>query len=137
MISSRTGGAAVAVSASTGGRPSASIAAPSRRYSGRKSCPHSLTQCASSTTNSEIGATASSSITDGFASCSGARKRNSRASSASSASASSRSARGSVELSCAAPPAASSRSASTWSRWSAISGEMTTVAPGVSSPAIW
>ena len=41
MISSRTGGAAVAVNASTGGRPSASIAAPSRRYSGRKSWPHS------------------------------------------------------------------------------------------------
>ena len=62
-ISSRTGGAAVAVRASTGGRPSASIAAPSRRYSGRKSWPHSLTQCASSTTNSEMSATASSSST--------------------------------------------------------------------------
>ena len=62
-ISSRTGGAAVAVSASTGGRPSAWIAAPSRRYSGRKSWPHSDTQCASSTTNSEMSATDSSSIT--------------------------------------------------------------------------
>ena len=88
-------------------------------------------------TNSDTSATAISSSTVGFASCSGARKRNSSASSASSASASSRSATGSIELICAAPPAATSRSASTWSRWSAISGDTTTVAPGVSSPAIW
>ena len=45
--------------------------------------------------------------------------------------------RGTEEFSCAAPTAARSRSASTWSRWRAISGETTTVEPGVSSPAIW
>jgi len=33
--------------------------------------------------------------------------------------------------------AAASSIASTWSIWSAISGETTTVAPGVSSAAIW
>ena len=42
-----------------------------------------------------------------------------------------------VEFSCAAPPAQTLRSASTWSRCSAISGETTSVAPGVSIPAIW
>ena len=129
-ISSRTGGAAVAVSATIVGRPSASAAAPRRRYSGRKSCPHSEMQCASSTTSSDGWATASSSSTSGLASCSGARKTNSSASSASSASAASRSAARTVELSCAAPPAARARRSSTCSRWSAISGDTTTVAPG-------
>ena len=37
-------------SARTGGRPSACTALPSDRKAGRKSCPHSDTQCASSTT---------------------------------------------------------------------------------------
>ena len=41
-----------------------------------------------------------------------------------------------LELSSAAP-SARSRSASTWSRCRAISGETTSVAPAVSSPAIW
>src|SRR3954469_14155056 len=40
-ISARTGGAAVAVSASTGGWASVSIAAPRRRDAGREACPHS------------------------------------------------------------------------------------------------
>ena len=82
-------------------------------------------------------ATASSSSTAWLASCSGARKTNSRASSASSAKAASRSAAAMVELSWAAPPAARSRRSSTCSRWSAMSGETTTVAPGVRRPAIW
>ena len=70
----------------------------------------------------------------GGASCSGARKTNSSASSASSASASARSDRPTAELIAAAPPAACARSSSTWSRWSASSGETTTVAPGSSRP---
>ena len=48
--SSRTRSVAVAVRASTGGRLSALIAAPRERKAGRKSCPQSDRQCASSTT---------------------------------------------------------------------------------------
>ena len=48
-MSALTVGVAVAVSASTGTPGSAARAPASRRKSGRKSLPHSLTQCASST----------------------------------------------------------------------------------------
>ena len=51
-MSSLTFGGAVAVSASTGGVPSARTASPRPRYAGRKSWPHCEMQCASSTTNS-------------------------------------------------------------------------------------
>ena len=48
MMSSRTSSVAVAVSAMHGGLPSRCRTSPSRMYSGRKSCPHWLTQWASS-----------------------------------------------------------------------------------------
>jgi hypothetical protein len=47
-ISRRVGGSAVAVSARRGTAAKRSRSTPSSRYSGRKSCPHWATQCASS-----------------------------------------------------------------------------------------
>src|SRR5207248_4929903 len=49
IISLRTSSVAVAVSAIVGGSPSILRTSPSRAYSGRKSCPQVLMQCASST----------------------------------------------------------------------------------------
>ena len=51
--------------------------APRRRYSGRKSCPHSLMQWASSTTKREGLLACTRANVSSFANCSGARKRNS------------------------------------------------------------
>ncbi len=105
MISARTGGAAVAVRASTVGWPSISITPPSLRYSGRKSCPHSLTQCASSTTISAGRAACKWSSTAALLNCSGARKRNWRRFPAIPSSVARRSVAERVELSSAAFPA--------------------------------
>ena len=137
-MSSATSGVAVAVSASTGGRPER-VDAPrrGRRYSGRKSWPHSRDavrlvdheqrhvghrELVQHLRPRELLGREEDELQRVLGEL-GQRRSRSR--------------RGSVEFSCAAPPAACSRSPSTWSRWSAISGETTTVAPGVSSPAIW
>ena len=52
-MSARTSGVAVAVSAIVNGSPSCLRTSPRRRYSGRKSCPHWLMQCASSIASSD------------------------------------------------------------------------------------
>ena len=53
-MSRATAGVAVAVEATIASAPSQRAASASRKYSGRKSCPHCETQCASSTTNRPI-----------------------------------------------------------------------------------
>ncbi len=135
-MSVRTSGVAVAVRAATGGFPSASRTAPSRRYEGRKSCPHSETQCASSTARSETWSSARRRWNPSASKRSGAtyRRRTSPRPAASSRAAIS--AEPSVEFTkVAGTPAASS--ASTWSFISEMSGETTRVTPGRSMAGTW
>ena len=82
-------------------------------------------------------AAASSSRTSALASCSGARNRNSSASSASSAQRLLALALRHARVELRRRRARARRSASTWSRCRAISGETTSVGPSISSPAIW
>ena len=92
-------------------------------------------ECASSTTNSEMSATRELVEHRRVARAARARGTGTRASPRPARAARARARRRLiVEFSCAAPPAATSRSVSTWSRWSAISGETTTVAPGRQQP---
>ena len=135
-MSPRTRGVAVAVIASVGMPGSASRTVTRRRYSGRKSWPHSLMQWASSTASARTFQRASRARKSGSTRRSGATNRSrvrpfSRSASRRLASASS-----SDELSAvAATPAACSWS--TWSFISAMSGETTTVRPSRTSAGSW
>ena len=71
-MSAATSGVAVAVEARIASAPSQRAASASRKYSGRKSCPHWDTQCASSTTNRPISACRMRSRNPGEANRSGA-----------------------------------------------------------------
>lgn len=77
-----------------------------------------------------------SDIVSALPNCSGARNRNSTASPSTTVSARSRAALLCAELIRIASPASTSKIARTWSRRRAISGEITTVSPGISDPAI-
>jgi hypothetical protein len=138
VMSACTGGAAVAVSASTGGRPVAAMTSARRRYSGRKSWPHSLTRWASSTATNVTGRglpTTAASVS-ALASCSGPSITKSAAPSCNAASAASRSAWCCVELSITARTESRAIDRS-WSRCSAMSGDTTTVRPPSARPATW
>ncbi len=135
-MSSTTGGVAVAVSASTPGRPSASTAVPISRKAGRKSKPHCDRQCASSTTSNSTGRAPSAAMNPAFANCSGVENtiRARPPSIASRAAASSLADR----LLCSATASMpNSASASHWSFISAISGEITSVRPAISTAGNW
>ena len=80
-MSSRTRGVAVAVKAMTGTQGKWSRNSVSWRYSGRKSCPHSLMQWASSIAMRPIGRRPRSAKTPGTMSRSGARYRSRKRSS--------------------------------------------------------
>eukprot|EP00955_Chlamydomonas_euryale_P036277 350390-Chlamydomonas_euryale.AAC.2 len=124
-ISHRTAGVAVAVSAMTGTQGRSARSDPSRRYSGRKSCPHSDTQCASSTASSDSPPT--DALSRGSApplpSASSGRPAHAAAVTAASG--------------CAEPSSAAGMprpfSAATWSSMSEMSGEMTTAVRPVTS----
>ena len=136
-ISSRTTGVAVAVQARTRAWGRSASSAPSCMYSGRKSWPHSLMQCASSI------------ATSGTEACGAGRgSRGTRAAPARRRRASTRPRRsGAIRAAHLAPVerrgqegrASTPRacSAATWSFMSATSGEITTVVPGSSSAGSW
>ena len=132
MISSRTGGAAVAVSARISG---ARAPRPRPRGAGSRGGSRGPTRRCSAPRRPRRARRGGRQLAQpsGLASCSGASKHELERASASSASAArARPAHVRVELRRAAGRAAL-KDRSTWSRWSAISGETTTVAPGISS----
>ena len=136
-MSFATCGVAVAVDARMASAPSQRAASASRKYSGRKSCPHWDTQCASSTTNRPIRALRSRSRKPGEANRSGATY-NSRTWPDSARS----TARRFVAESCwaltsATRPGATRSSAWTWSCISDTSGDTTSVRSRRMSAGSW
>ena len=126
-MSAATAGVAVAVEARMACAPSQRAASARRKYSGRKSCPHWETQCASSTTNRPIRACRRRSRKPGEAKRSGATY-SSRTWPATARS----TARRFVTESCwaltsATRPGATRSSASTWSCISETRGDTTSV----------
>ena len=125
-MSARVALSAVAVKAITCAPPSNRAARPSSRYSGRKSCPHSEMQCASSMARRARRAPRNSSIKPSISSRSGETNSNLNSPARKARRACAFSAASFWEFSViAATP--SSRICCTWSRIRAISGETTTV----------
>ena len=131
-MSARTRSVAVAVSAISGVSGNRSRSSASCRYSGRKSCPQSLMQCASSIANIATFHEASRARNCACISRSGATYSSRNSPRSRPAITCCACAHGSVEFSIAtAIPCR--RSESTWSFISAISGDTTTVSPGRTS----
>src|SRR6185312_353518 len=135
-ISLRVLASAVAVSAIRGTSGNRSASTARRMYSGRKSCPHWDTQCASSIANSASGVASSRSRQRSVSRRSGATYRRSSSPARAWRSTFCACAQVILELSAAARTPASS-SAATWSCIKAMSGETTTPTPLRSSAGIW
>ena len=129
-MSSRVRASAVAVTARRGTWGKTSASRPSMRYSGRKSWPHWLTQCASSIATRASGRRDSRSSIAGLHQAFGRQVEQVQRRLRRSAARCRRAGSGSVlesSLSAATPDCCS---AATWSAISAISGEMTRPRPG-------
>ena len=136
-MSRRTRSVAVAVKAATAGRCGRdAMNSPMPRYAERKSCPHWETQCASSTAMSAIGTCAANRRNRSVSKRSGATYSSLTCPAAAWASTMPCSSGSCVVLMYAELRPASFR-ASTWSRISEISGEMTMVTPGSNAAGIW
>ena len=129
-MSRRTRSVAVAVNAATVGRVgSPAMNSPMPRYEERKSCPHWETQCASSTATSEIGTRTAKLRNRSVSKRSGVTYSSLIWPESACAKTRSCSSGVCVVLMNAAGRPTSFR-ASTWSRMSEISGEMTMATPG-------
>ena len=136
-ISSRTTGVAVAVQASTRACGSSVSSAPISRYSGRKSWPHSLMQCASSMATSGTSHVLQQAAEAGEREPlrRGVDERVARPPRCAPCAAGPRSRPASRRGTWRSTPRASS--AWTWSFISATSGEITSVVPGSSTAGSW